>query len=279
MNLPYIFIFDIDGTIIGEIHHQILEWELLKIIDPILIKQYDITDVLNNGMLRPNFKKFIEFINKKYKNVEIFVYTNSSYIWAKYGIIPNIQKIVNNKINEPYFTREDSNDRQKLLGNLYDNIIEKLIPKYSSLKLDKNKEFIFQNQLVFIDDIKENLKDYPQKQILCPEYTKCDCYDMKSRLIDKYYIKEDKFDNEKVLKFFEENYLPIYNIKGSLLQQDKYFQELLELRLQRRQEILNFNDTFFKSLISILDKEKTLKLDVKTIMRINEKLNKINSIE
>lgn len=279
MNLPYIFIFDIDGTIIGEIHHQILEWELLKIIDPILIKQYDITDVLNNGMLRPNFKEFIEFINKKYKNVEIFVYTNSSYIWAKYGIIPNIQKIVNNKINEPYFTREDSNDRQKLLGNLYDNIIEKLIPKYSSLKLDKNKEFIFQNQLVFIDDIKENLKDYPQKQILCPEYTKCDCYDMKSRLIDKYYIKEDKFDNEKVLKFFEENYLPIYNIKGSLLQQDKYFQELLELRLQRRQEILNFNDTFFKSLISILDKEKTLKLDVKTIMRINEKLNKINSIE
>ena len=279
MNLPYIFIFDIDETIIGDISHQILEWRLLEIIDPILIKHYDITDVLNNGMLRPYFKEFIEFINKKYKNVEIFVYTNSSYNWAKYGIIPNIQKIVNNKINEPYFTREDSNDMQKLLGNLYDNIIEKLISKYPLLKLDKNKEFIFQNQLVFIDDIKENLKDYPQKQILCPEYTKCDCYDMKSRLIDKYHIKEDKFDNEKVLKFFEENYLPLYNIKGSILQQDKYFQELLELRLQRRQEILNFNDTFFKSLINILDKEKTLKLDVKTIMRINEKLNKINSIE
>jgi|LakMenEpi03Aug12_release.lakeMendotaPanAssembly.Ray.scaffolds.fasta_scaffold263174_2 hypothetical protein len=275
MKLPYIFIFDIDGTIIGEIHHQILEWELLKIIEPSLIKNFDISEYLNNGMLRPNFKDFIEFINKKYKNVEIFVYTNSSYGWAKYGIIPNIQKNINNKINEPYFTRDDSNNMQKLLGNLYDNIIETLIPKYPLLKLEKNKDFVFQNQIVFIDDIKENLKDYPQKQILCPEYTYADCYDMKSRIIDKYHIKEDKFDNEKVLNFFEESKLPIYNIKGSILQQDKYFQQLLELRLQRRSEILNFNDTFFKRLITILDEEKTLKLDDKTIIRINKKLNNI----
>lgn len=279
MNLPFIFIFDIDETIIGEIHHQTLEWDLLEIIDPILIKQYDITDVLNNGMLRPNFKDFIEFINKKYKNVEIFVYTNSSYNWATYGIIPNIQKNINNKINKPYFTRNDTNNRKKLLGNLYDIIIETLIPKYPSLKLKKNKEFIFQNQIVFIDDIKNNLNDYSQKQILCPEYTYTNYYDMKSRLIDKYNIKEDIFDNEIVLKFFEEKNLPIYNIKGSILQQNKYFQQLLELRLQRRQEILRFNDTFFKSLIKIIDEEKSLKLDDKTIIRINEKINKLNNID
>lgn len=275
MKLPFIFIFDIDGTIIGYIHQQILEWELLNIIDNSLINKFDITEDLNNGMLRPYFKEFIDFINKKYKNVEIFVYTNSTFKWATYGIIPNIQKTINNKINKPYFTRNDSNSSQKLLGNLYDTIIEQLISKYPSLKLDKNKEFVFKNQLVFIDDIKDNLKDYPQKQILCPEYNYIDIYDIKNRLIDKYDIKEEAFDNEIVFNFFEEKRLPFYNKKGSIYQQDKYFQELLELRLLRKKEVLNIEDTFFKSLITIMDEEKTMKLDDNIIKNINEKLNKI----
>ena len=33
MKLPFIFIFDIDGTIIGNIHQQILEWRLINYID------------------------------------------------------------------------------------------------------------------------------------------------------------------------------------------------------------------------------------------------------
>ena len=275
MKLPFIFIFDIDETIIGNITQQILEWQLLSIIDNSLISKFDITEDLNNGMLRPNFKEFIDFINKKYKDVEIFVYTNSSFQWATYGIIPNIQKTINNKINKPYFTRNDSNSSQKLLGNLYDSIIEQLISKYPSLKLDKNKEFVFKNQLVFIDDIKDNLKDYPQKQILCPAYNYIDIYDIKNRLINKYDIKEAAFDNEIVFNFFEEERLPFYNKKGSIYQQDKYFQELLELILLRKKEVLNIEDTFFKSLITIMDEEKTMKLDDNIIKNINEKLNKI----
>ena len=275
MKLPFIFIFDIDETIIGNITQQILEWQLLSIIDNSLISKFDITEDLNNGMLRPNFKEFIDFINKKYKNVEIFVYTNSSFQWATYGIIPNIQKTINNKINKPYFTRNDSNSSQKLLGNLYDSIIEQLISKYPSLKLDKNKEFVFKNQLVFIDDIKDNLKDYPQKQILCPAYNYIDIYDIKNRLINKYDIKEAAFDNEIVFNFFEEERLSFYNKKGSIYQQDKYFQELLELILLRKKEVLNIEDTFFKSLLTIMDEEKTMKLDDNIIKNINEKLNKI----
>lgn len=275
MKLPFIFIFDIDGTIIGNIHQQILEWRLINYIDNSVISKFDITEDLNNGMLRPYFKEFIDFINKKYKNVEIFVYTNSTFQWATYGIIPNIQKTINNKINKPYFTLNDSNSHQKLLGNLYDTIIEQLISKYPSLKLDKNKEFIFKNQLVFIDDIKDNLNDYPQKQILCPVYNYTDIYDIKTRLIDKYDIKEEAFDNEIVYDFFEEEGLYFYNKKGSIYQQDKYFQELLELRLLRKKEVLNIEDTFFKSLITIMDEEKTMKLDDNIIKNINEKLNKI----
>ena len=276
MKLPYIFIFDIDNTIIGDIHHQIIEYNLLENINTLLIKDYDITDILNNGMLRPYFKDFIDFIYKKYKNVEIYVYTNSSFEWINYGLIDNIQKSINYKINKPYFTRDDSNYyKKKLLGNLYDNIINSLIAKYPSLKSQKNKEFVFKNQIVFIDDIKNNLKDYPQKQILCPEYNYSDVYDMKTRLINKYNINEDIFDKEIVLSLFENNYLPLYNKNGSIYQQDKSYQELLRLRLLRKQEINNINDTFFKNLISILDEDKTLILNDDTIKNINDKLNNI----
>ena len=276
MKLPYIFIFDIDNTIIGDIHHQIIEYNLLENINTLLIKDYDITDILNNGMLRPYFKDFIDFIYKKYKNVEIYVYTNSSFEWINYGLIDNIQKSINYKINKPYFTRDDSNYyKKKLLGNLYDNIINSLIAKYPSLKSQKNKEFVFKNQIVFIDDIKNNLKDYPQKQILCPEYNYIDVYDMKTRLINKYNINEDIFDKEIVLSLFENNYLPLYNKNGSIYQQDKSYQELLRLRLLRKQEINNINDTFFKNLISILDEDKTLILNDDTIKNINDKLNNI----
>ena len=275
MKLPYIFIFDIDNTIIGDIHHQIIEYNLLENINTLLIKDYDITDILNNGMLRPYFKDFIDFIYKKYKNVEIYVYTNSSFEWINYGLIHNIQKSINYKINKPYFTRDDSNYYKKLLGNLYDNIINSLIAKYPSLKSQKNKEFVFKNQIVFIDDIKNNLKDYPQKQILCPKYNYIDVYDMKTRLINKYNINEDIFDKEIVLSLFENNYLPLYNKNGSIYQQDKSYQELLRLRLLRKQEINNINDTFFKNLISILDEDKTLILNDDTIKNINDKLNNI----
>jgi hypothetical protein len=227
-------------------------------------------------MLRPYFKDFIDFIYKKYKNVEIYVYTNSSFEWINYGLIDNIQKSINYKINKPYFTRDDSNYyKKKLLGNLYDIIINSLIAKYPSLKSQKNKEFVFKNQIVFIDDIKNNLKDYPQKQILCPEYNYIDVYDMKTRLINKYNIGEDVFDKEIVLSLFENDYLPLYNKNGSIYQQDKSYQELLRLRLLRKQEINNINDTFFKNLISILDEDKTLILNDDTIKNINDKLNNI----
>jgi hypothetical protein len=270
MKLPYIFILDIDHTIIGNINYQILEYELLEIIKPELINNFDITEDLNNGMLRPFFKEFISFIKNKYKNVEIFVYTNSSYHWAVNGIIPNIQKVINNVINKPYFTRENSNNNNKLLGNIYDNIIDNLISKYPSLKKDKNKEFVFNNQLVFIDDISENLKDYPEKQILCPVYNYTNIYDIKLKLINKYQIKEEEFDKTEVLDFFNNNGIPIYNKNGSILQQDKIYQDLLELLLIRKSKLENTKkDIFFKSLISIFNKNKSMKLNAKFIERIN----------
>ena len=273
MNLPFIFLFDINNTIIGNIGHQNNEYKILELINPSLIKNYDITEDLKFGLLRPNFKDFIEFIKNKYKNVEIYVYTNSSYLWTNNVVIHNIEKVIECKINEPYFTRDDSNNHNKLLGNIYDNIIINLISKYPLLKQDKYKEYVFQNQLVFIDDIKDNLKDYPQKQILCPKYNYRDCYDIKANLINKLQIKEIEFEKKEVLDYFNDKWIPIYSTNGSIYQQDKIYQHILQLLLVRKTELLNNDDNFFKSLISILEKEEKLILDDKMILNINEKLN------
>jgi hypothetical protein len=273
MKLPFIFIFDIDNTIIGNIGHQNNEYKILELINPSLIKNYDITEDLKFGLLRPNFKDFIEFIKNKYKNVEIYVYTNSSYLWTNNVVIHNIEKVIECKINEPYFTRDDSNNHNKLLGNIYDNIIDNLISKYLLLKQDKYKEYVFQNQLVFIDDIKDNLKDYPQKQILCPKYNYRDCYDIKANLINKLQIEEIEFEKKEVLDYFNDKWIPIYSTNGSIYQQDKIYQHILQLLLVRKTELLNNDDNFFKSLISILEKEEKLILDDKMILNINEKLN------
>jgi hypothetical protein len=210
--LPYIFILDIDNTIIGEVQNCSYEYTALEYIykyckinniNANCNIKIDIIDDLNEGLLRPYFIDFIHFIKKKYKNIEIYLYTNSSYDWINNGgLIDNIEKIVKIKFNKPYFTRKNTLNRQKLLGNLYDVIIEKIVKKYPLLKIDKNKKKVFDTQLVFIDDIPNNLKDYPDKQIICPEYTYMPYYNIKEKLIYKYNINPEIFNNTEILNMF-----------------------------------------------------------------------------
>ena len=269
--LPYIFILDIDNTIIGNVNNCINESIILDYIfkyckmNNIIAncdKKIDIIDELNEGLLRPYFIDFINFIKSKYKNIEIYLYTNSAYFWINNsGFIDNIEKIVKIKFNKPYFTRENALDRQKLLGNLYDIIIDKIVKKYPLLKIDKNKKKVFDSQLVFIDDIPNNLKDYPDKQIVCPEYNYYPYYNIKEKIIKKYNINPQIFDNKEILTVFESQDIPIYNENGSVYQKDIEFFNIHEILKIRYSQILinsTLNDTFFKDLITILDKNKNL---------------------
>jgi hypothetical protein len=270
--LPYIFILDIDNTIIGNVDNCINESIILQYIfkyckmNNIVAncdKNLDIIDELNEGLLRPYFIDFINFIKSKYKNIEIYLYTRSSYDWINNsGFIDNIEKIVKIKFNKPYFTKEDTLNKQKLLGNIYDVIIDKLIKKYPLLKLDKNKKKVFDSQLVFIDNIPNNLNDYLDKQIVCPEYNYYPYYNIKEKIIKKYNINPEIFDNNEILKVFENENIPIYNKNGSIYQKDIEFYHINEILNIKKSQILSnstLNDTFFKDLITILDKNKTIR--------------------
>jgi hypothetical protein len=161
---------------------------------------------------------------------------------------------------------------EKNLGNIYEIIVENLQNKYSALKKEENIKEVFDNRLVFIDDIENNLNDYPNKQITCPEYTYKPVYtNFKEKLMKKYGISEEVFEDKELLKYCYNNDIPIYNKNSEyLLQNDKLLYNLLDsyyLRLSELKIKQQSTDEFFKILIKKL----------KNINTFNEKnLQKIN---
>lgn len=275
MKLPYIFVFNLK-TIISIDTNIIYEYNILKIIhkfckmDNIInkcIDKYDFTEELEKGLLRPNFKDFIDFLKKKFINIEFYISSlpNQNDIFLNGGIISNIETLANMKFNKPYLNNYNTID------NLFKIIIDNLSSKYPSLQ--KNKEYVLQNQLILfdIDNIEHN-------KLLSPVYNYSVYYDIKSKLLNKYGLKEDIFDNKEVLNYFSNKDLVIYNKNGSIYQQDMQLQLLLELYYIRQAEINNKNikDTYFNDLIMILKRKR--KFDDKTFISINDKINKNNNI-
>ena len=78
---PFILIFDIDNTVIGDVKLLHQEAQLLEYIyntckkEKIgkckLIENINMQKELKTGMLRPNIKEFIKFCDSKFKNVEM----------------------------------------------------------------------------------------------------------------------------------------------------------------------------------------------------------------
>ena len=286
-SLPYIFIFDVDQCIIGDVKMCSREYDVIKIlyknckikkITNVCNDSVNFQEELKNGLLRPDFKKFIDFIKKKYNNVELYIYTNSTFRWTNNALIDNISKASKVKFNKPYFTRENSDRNfKKQLSNIYDTIIKNLTKKYPLLKKNENKELVFEKQLVFIDDKINNLNDYSKKQILCPKYEFRCYYDIREKLMKKYKISAKEFDNnEEILDLFESYDLPLYSKNGSIYQQDRTYQKILDLKQKRETEIINrdIEDTFFADLIKMM---KTIKFFTeKTIQNINKQIKDIN---
>ena len=153
-----------------------------------------------------------------------------------------------------------------------------MVNKYPSLKEESNIKEVFENRLVFIDDIEFNLRDFPNKQIKCPEYNYEPPYsNIKETIKKKYNIDEKLFDNIEIYRFCSSNKIPIYISNGvHLNQKDKLLYNLLENYNIRESELKhaiykNNPDTFFKELIK---KMKNInELNEKNIKKINDKLN------
>lgn len=262
MKCPYIFIFDIDNAIIGNVYYIVNEYNINKNIidtnDNIKPMKLDFTDDMRNGLLRPRFIDFINFCKKKYKKCEFYVYTASSYEWVHNGLVESIEKVANIKFNKPYFTREDT---IPFKGKSIKIIVDHIKNKYK-LKDDIN------NKIVFIDDIENNTTTYKNRQIKCPKYGNIIYRDVYQNLTNLYGEKIIKTKNIENI-FVNNCNLPYYNEKSdNILLKNKDYFDLLNITNKKYAELYNIkykDDMFFATLIKNLNN-----LSNKNIAKINK---------
>jgi hypothetical protein len=287
---PFVIIFDIDKTIIGIVNILGKEYDLLEFIYNTCKKKsinavcpprdvFDMQEELKNGLLRPFAKEFIAFCNKKFKNVEVFFYTNSSYDWTNSALGKNIEKALNIKVNRPFFTRENSisnNNYKKSLANIYPTIIKSLCKKYPVMNDEKISEYVFNNRTIFVDDVKDNIFAYTNRQLVCPEYKYYHHYDIYEKLVSKYKMSPRIFDDKDILKYMDDNSIYIYNKNGNAFQQNKEYINLAIIFKAKYSEISRGNDTYFKDLIAELSKKSVSDncITDKNIKALNNKLIK-----
>ena len=268
--LPFIFIFDIDNCIIGNIEWPLKESIILDNINYIIKKKkkVDFSNYLKKVLLRPYFKEFLKFIKKNFKNVEIYVYTNSNNYWTNNGLVSNIEKALGYKFNKPYYSSEYSNENmQKSLSNVYFNILKNLNKKYPLLKNNNYINYVFNNNLIFIDNLPNNVFDYPNKQLLCKSYNWCISYNIQKKIIHRYKINKNIFKNSLIIDKMNKNNIPYLNnnklkayYKYAILYQyntyknvdkDYYFKNLIYFI--RKNKIKNFNSNNIKILNKLLN--------------------------
>lgn len=287
---PFIIIFDIDKTIIGDIEMLNKEYYFLEYIYNICkrkginakcpsLEKFDMQEELKDGLLRPFAADFINFCNKKFKNAEVFFYTNSSYKWTNGALGKNIEKVLKIKVNRPFFTRENSigHFRKKSLANIYPLIITSLLKKYPSLKYEKNTSYIFNNRTIFIDDIKDNIFAYTNRQLVCPAYEYTPYYDIYEKCITKYKMDPQIFNDKNILEYMGENDINVYNKNGNKFQKNKEYMSALNLYNLMRFEInkTENKDTYYKDLVAELSKISISSkcLTDKNIIAINKRTN------
>ena len=288
---PFIIILDIDQTIIGTVNQLCKEREVLEYIYNLCKKRrlekcirqnnVDMQNELNDGLLRPYINEFIQYCNNKFKNVEIFFYTNSSYNYTNTFLATNVEKALKVKVNKPYFTRENSmiinGKYKKSIVNIFPFIIKSLVKKYPIMKNEKIIDYIIHNRFVFIDDIKENTFEYENRQIICPRYDFRYYNDIPEKLLNKYKMNPEIFNSRDILEYLHNMNIPIYNKRGNIHQQNKEYIDLWKEQQRKYSEVSKVKDEFFKDLIKEFSKKSVSNefLSDKNIIKINKRFSHV----
>jgi hypothetical protein len=188
---PIVFLIDLDGTIQGDVHPQVIEYELILKVNALTKAnvKYNLKNLhkdIGNGLIRPHFKNALLNIKKKHDNVEFFVYTASSDMWANF-LLPNIIKVVFNKrnpINTPFLTRSNciADGRMKSIEKVRPIVANSLRIKYPNSSF-KHMYLIDNNIVLQSNEI--------NKLIYCPSYDyrvlNCPLRNFKDEELDKYH--------------------------------------------------------------------------------------------
>jgi hypothetical protein len=250
---PYIFVIDLDGTIIGNCTYQCDIYnimELMKLYNKKELNKYKILcdKSLNNSynnkslLMRPHFFYFIQSMKKIYQRSYFYIYTASEKKWANKEIAI-IEKNNNFKFDRPLFTRDNC-----ILDN--EGNIKKSIAKILPL-IKKNiktpSSYDIRKHLLIIDN-NPTFIDYKDNLLICPSYN----YIKFNNLLD---IFSEEINNNNIKNYI--NKLAKEQRICRIYEGDAYLEKIYKWLYKKCKKINKYNskyvnDTFWKDLVILI---------------------------
>lgn len=173
---PYIFVLDLDGTIIGDVRFQVAKHTLTQGFKKRGItvgggRKYPDAFHPDQKLIRPGFANFIKAMIATYPWVEFYIYTASEKGWALTEV-PWIEKSCGIKFARPIFTRDDcvvtaSGEYKKSLTKIMPRIWRNITKK--SKLTPAERAYVFHNNTVIIDNTAVYI-DNQERLLQCPDY-------------------------------------------------------------------------------------------------------------
>jgi hypothetical protein len=262
--MNYVFIIDLDGTIIGDCIYQAEIYKISLILNKLKIK-IKINEILEDcykektKLIRPYFKYFIDKMREYYPNSYFYVYTASQKKWAEKELTI-IEKVLKMRFNRPIFTRNDCQIIKR----------DDKIDIRKSIESIKKRIKIKNPEILIIDD-NDVYMDNNDKLIKCNYYNYkyfCNYWD---------YIPIDKITNKIVINYLQtlikNNRLNPVIEKKTMKQQLNYYDWLY----QKCNDVNKGNkkykdDDFWLRLTKVIIENKIISFNQSTIKFIHNRV-------
>ena len=266
-NLPVLFIFDLDLTLIGRAsnileYKGILEWiknnckhkkfenENCK------INIKDWSKIIPENFIRPYLKDFLKEIKELFPTAEFFIFSNGTKKYVKL-MVDYIEKKIKVKFNKLIIARDlnltnDEHRYSKEITEYIENlIIKSLSKKYSSKLLEKNRNLIFNDRTIIIDDNNYIWNDKPIINIPPYDYNPLFEFDINMlNLIYKNSLISNYISNNNYQEFFPKNDITNKTEEEFKLNYHLFLAEMYRNNIENNKEMVK-DDFFIKFLKSI----------------------------
>lgn len=174
--LPYVFILDLDGTIVGRVDYQSQQFVMHNVLrqsgfKPVKQSAIPAAFYPNAKLVRPGIINFLATLHKHYGGkAYFFIFTGSERTWA-YKEIEWIEKTHGIKFMRPIFTRDDctvdgGGNVRKSVNKVWPRITRAL-----PAMTPKERTYVLEHQMMIIDNNAVFL-DHTDKLLVCPTYNR-----------------------------------------------------------------------------------------------------------
>lgn len=166
MTEPLIVTIDIDGTIIGNITPQVIEWQFIKKYNNYNVRHFknQLISLLQEYLIRPGMKDFVHKLKEKHSNVHLFLYTASEHKWANF-LVPCIEQALDYKFNRPIFTRNHMVVDKKT--GFPKKSLERILPQ---IQKSLQNQSINIKQCIIVDNNKTLIDSEMNRLVFCQTY-------------------------------------------------------------------------------------------------------------